>query len=115
MIASAANADHLRRFFDERAANSFTENILIFRVNFNALAQRALDRGLPRYHMRPKIHVMDHVAYEFRNKNPRYYTNYLGEDAVQRIKKLASRSPARHMGHHVMYRYCVAFCLAWKE
>ena len=104
----------LRRFFDQQVADLFEETVLIFRVSFNDLAQNALNRGLPRYHMRPKIHMMDHVAHEFKGKNPRYFTNYLGEDAVRRVKRVAARSPARHMSHHVMYRYCVSLCLAWR-
>ena len=52
--------------------------------------------------MRPKIHVIEHVAMEFKYKNPRYYTNYLGEDAVRRVKQLASSAPVRFMSHHVI-------------
>ena len=88
---------------------------MVFRYAFNELAQSAISRGLPRYHMRPKVHVLEHIAVEFKYKNPRYFSNYLGEDMVRRMKALASNSPARDMSHHVMYRYCVQMCWMLRE
>ena len=85
-----------------------------FRFYFNELAQSATSRGLPRFHMRPKIHLLEHIAKEFRGRNPRYFMNYLGEDAVRRIKALASNSPARFMSHHVLYRYCLQMSLQYR-
>ena len=101
----------VRRFFDPATANAFQKACLEFRFFFNELAVSAIERGLPRYHMRPKIHLLEHVAVEFWGKNPKYYMNYLGEDAVRRVKALASASPARFMAHHVLYRYCVQMAL----
>ena len=101
----------IRRYFDEDAANSFEHASLMFRFCFNELARAALERSLPRYHMRPKLHVFEHFSAEFRYKNPKYFMNYLGEDAVRRVKALATMSPARQMSHHVTYRYCLQMCL----
>ena len=101
----------MRRFFDGPTADAFEKSCLEFRFFYNQLARDAIERGFPRYHLRPKLHMMEHMCTEFKGRNPKYFMNYLGEDAVRRVKALASASPARFMSHHVLYRYCVQMSL----
>ena len=86
----------------------------MLRFSYNELARASIERGLPRFHLRPKLHILEHIAVEFKGLNPRYFANYLVEDAVRRFQTLASASPARYMSHHVMFRYVVQMCLAFR-
>ena len=94
--------------------DAFEHAYLEFRFAYNELARSAIERGYPRFHMRPKVHMLEHVVMEFRGKNPKYFTNYLGEDAVRRTKALAAKAPARFLSHHVLFRYLVHMCLEFR-
>ena len=111
MSECGALIQHPRHFFDQGTSDAFEHAYLTFRFAYNELARSALERGLPRFHMRPKVHVLEHIVMEFRGKNPRYFTNYLGEDAVRRTKALAAKAPARFLSHHVLFRYVISKCL----
>lgn len=88
---------------------------IIFRSGFNKLAVAAVAAKQARWHMRPKQHQLEHLTCDFLPRNPRYYHNFLSEDYVRRAKQLAVRSHPNWMARHVLFRYCVQFCIAWRE
>ena len=104
-----------RRFFTAASADAFEQAFLMMRFGYNELARSAISRALPRYHFRPKLHLLEHCVLDFKPKNPRYFCNYLGEDAIRRIKALASKSPVRNMAQNVLLRYTVQMGLQWRQ
>lgn len=87
----------------------------MLRFGYNELARSAISRGLPRYHFRPKLHLLEHAVLDWKPKNPRFFSNYLGEDAIRRIKSLASKAPVRNMSSNVLLRYTVQMGLRWRQ
>ncbi|CAE7248892.1 unnamed protein product [Symbiodinium sp. CCMP2592] len=114
-IANENLTEHPRRFFDQASADQYEQAYLVLRFGFNELAASAISRGLPRYHFRPKLHLLEHAVLDFRPRNPRYFSNYLGEDAIRRIKALACKAPVRNMSHNVLLRYTVQMGLQWRR
>ena len=101
------------RFFDEETARQFVASYLVFRATMNNLCDRALSQKNLRYHHRPKLHQLSHLTFHFVPRNPRYYSNYGGEDTVARIKRLAEKSHPCHTSRLTMQRYIMAMCLRW--
>ena len=73
----------------------------MLRFGYNELARSAISRALPRYHFRPKLHLLEHAVLDWKPKTHGFFSNYLGEDAIRRIKSLASKAPARNMSQNV--------------
>ena len=57
--------------------------------------------------------VIDFIA-EYR-LNPRYAANYMGEDAVRRIKQLAVASHPNHVSRHVLLKWSLQFSLPYRS
>jgi len=73
----------------------------------------AIGAGLPRWHVRPKGHYLEHAVYDFQRKNLRYMSNFLDEDMIRRTKKMALAAHPRHVSKHVLYRYALSATLRW--
>ena len=88
------------------------EGYLCYRAAANHLCRLAITNGIPRWHVRPKCHYLEHAVYDFGMKNLRHMSNYLDEDMIRRVKRMAV---AAHpfVSQHVMYRYALAACLRW--
>ena len=89
------------------------EGYLCYRAAANHLADLALSLGLARWHTRPKCHYLEHAIYDFGRKNLRYMSNYLDEDMIRRVKRMALAANPRCVAKHVVYRYGVAATLRW--
>ena len=89
------------------------EGYLCYRAAANHLADLAIAQGLPRWHTRPKCHYLEHAIYDFDRKNLRYMSNYLDEDMIRRVKRMALAANPRCVAKHVVYRYGVAATLRW--
>ena len=102
------------RFLSAAAAGQMQTAYMRFRAALNSLAVHAVSEGLLRYHMRPKLHQLDHLILDFLPANPRYMANYLNEDFVKRAKILAAKSHPAFMAQHVCFRYTLQACLRWR-
>lgn len=51
--------------------------------------------------------------YDFNMKNLRYMSNYLDEDMVRRVKKIALSANPRYLAKHVVFRYAICATLKW--
>ena len=89
------------------------EAYMCYRCAWNNLAEKAIEKGLPRWHVRPKCHYLEHAILDFNGKNMRYMANFLDEDMIRRIKKMAVCSHPRFLAKHVMFRYCISATLKW--
>ena len=107
--------DGLRKWFSDAECTLFRDSYLAFRCGINRLALAAVEKKQTRWHIRPKLHQLEHCAYDFLPKNPKYYHNFLNEDYIRRAKKLAIRSHPNFMARHVLFRYAVQTCLRWKK
>lgn len=101
------------RRFSEQEWKRLEEAYLCHRAAYDKLANLAISSCLPRWHIRPKSHYLEHAIYDFNRKNLRYMSNYLDEDMIRRIKRLACAANPRCVAKHVLYRYCVAATLKW--
>ena len=89
------------------------EGYLCYRAAANHLCRLAITNGIPRWHVRPKCHYLEHAVYDFGMKNLRHMSNYLDEDMIRRVKRMAVAAHPRFVSQHVMYRYALAACLRW--
>ena len=101
------------RRFSEQEWKQLEEGYLCYRAAYDNLANLAISSCLPRWHIRPKCHYLEHAVYDFNRKNLRYMSNYLDEDMIRRIKRMACAANPRCVSKHVLYRYCVAATLKW--
>lgn len=88
---------------------------LCYRSGANHMANLAMNSGVPRWHVRPKCHYLEHAIYDFGGKNLRYMSNYLDEDFIRRVKRMAVAAHPRYVSKHVLYRYCLAATLRWSS
>lgn len=101
------------RYFSAAVVNEFERAYLCYRVSLNELALHAVGAKQLRYHMRPKIHQLGHIVYHFLPRNPKYYSCYLDEDMVARVKRVATVAPPLHTSRLAMQRYIIHVCMAW--
>ena len=101
------------RWFSPNASAEFERAYLCYRSAINQLAEHACSHGRLRYHMRPKIHMLGHIAYHFLPRNPRYFMCFLDEDFIARVKSVASVSHPLHTSRLAMLRYIIHACMAW--
>ena len=57
--------------------------------------------------------MLEHAVYDFGGKNLRYMANFLDEDMIRRIKKMAVVAHPRFVSKHVLFRYTIAATLRW--
>lgn len=99
------------RMLSHYGACEFRRAYMVFRCALNLLAERAIAMRLARYHMRPKVHQLGHLVYQFLPKNPRYFMNYSDEDFIARSKRVAEKTHPRHMSKLTLHRYVINTCL----
>ena len=101
------------RWMSPETCREYQQGYLVFRASLNLLAQKALERGVQRYRLRPKLHQMGHLCVHFLPKNPRYLSCYQDEDFVFRAKALAVKCNPTFVSQQAMYRYCVYLSLLY--
>ena len=101
------------RRMSDSACGAFEKAYLCYRASLNWLARRSLDAKKPRYRMRPKVHQVAHMVYDYLPLNPRKMSNYLDEDFIFKTKKVAEKAHPLFMPTHVAMKYSVAACLRW--
>ena len=89
----------------------FIQAYLVLRASLNTLADHACGAGLARYHMRPKVHVLSHLVWNFLPRNPKYYSCYVDEDFVARSKRVAEVSHPIHVSRLALQRYIIEACM----
>ena len=82
--------------FIESAGKRFQESYLCFRSAVNHMADIAISKSLPRWRMRPKIHYLEHATFDFNGKKLRFMSNYLDEDMIRRVKRMAVAATPRY-------------------
>ena len=50
---------------------------------------------------------------DFGGKNLRYMANFLDEDMIRRVKKMAVAAHPKYVAKHVCFRYGLAATLRW--
>lgn len=103
------------RIFTPEVSKEFQRSYIVFRSSLNQLALKALDDKLLRYHVRPKLHQLGHLAFHFVPKNPRYMSCYQDEDYISRTKALAERCHPVFVSQQACFRYSVRMCLTWSN
>ena len=106
--------DLVRRVFNVAQRMAFKSAYLAYRAAYNSLSSLALQRNVCRWPCRPKQHLFEHLVFEWMPFNGRYFHNYLNEDAIRRVKGLASRSHPAYMSRHVLLKYSIQQALAWR-
>ena len=101
------------RWFSPNATAEFEKAYLCYRAALNQLAEHAGSVGELRFHMRPKCHMLGHIVYHFLPRNPRYYSCFLDEDFVYRVKNVAQVAHPLHTSRLAMQRYIIHVCMAW--
>ena len=101
------------RVMSRSACVEFRRAYVAYRAAYNALAELAIERGVCRYHLRPKMHQLGHLAFNYLPFNPRRFSNYLDEDFVFKTKRVAQSAHPLWMPAHVCMRYAIACCLRW--
>ena len=69
------------------ACTEFRRSYLVYRGALNWLANENLKKRKCRFHLRPKVHQLSHICWDFLPLNPRRYSNYLDEDFIFKTKK----------------------------
>lgn len=103
------------RVMSAEACTEFRRSYLVYRGALNWLANENLKKRKCRFHLRPKVHQLSHICWDFLPLNPRRYSNYLDEDFIFKTKKVAERVHPLHMPMHVCMRYSIAVCLRWSD
>lgn len=101
------------RWFSANSTAEFEKAYLCYRAALNQLAEHAGSVGELRYHMRPKIHMLGHIVYHFLPRNPKYYSCFLDEDFVYRVKNVAQVAHPLHTSRLAMQRYIIHVCMQW--
>ncbi|CAE7299286.1 unnamed protein product [Symbiodinium sp. CCMP2592] len=102
------------RYFTEDQCRYCESAYYLYRASYDRLASMALANGIPRWKVRPKQHMLEHEVIDFIGEyrcNPRYSANYMGEDAVRRVKQLAVASHPNHVSRHVLLKWSLQFSL----
>ena len=105
------------RYFTEDQCRFCESAYYLYRASYDRLASMALAQGNPRWKVRPKQHMLEHEVMDFmceHRLNPRYSANYMGEDAVRRIKQLAIASHPNHLSRHVTLKWSLQFSLPYR-
>lgn len=89
------------------------EGYLVYRAASMKMSELALQQKVCRWRQRPKGHALEHLVYDFNQRNPRYLNNYLDEDFVRRSKRLALTATPKYVSQHVVLKYAVAATLRW--
>lgn len=101
------------RVMSSDACREFRRAYLTYRCALNFLAESNLAMRRCRYHLRPKIHQLGHIACDLLPFNPRRCANFLDEDFICKVKELAVQCHPLHMPLHVAMRYSINACLRW--
>ena len=101
------------RWMESSVVAEFKRAYLAFRAALNLLAEAALQDGVLRYRLRPKLHQLGHLAWNFVPRNPRRNSCYQDEDFMYRTKTLAVRRNPRHVSRQVLLRYTIYVCLLY--
>ena len=89
----------------------FRRAYCVYRSALNILADRAIQQGEAKYHMRPKVHMLGHLVWHFVPKKPRYLMVYADEDMIARTKRIAEKSHPAYMSRLTLFRYIVQTCM----
>lgn len=101
------------RRLTESEWNRLKEGYMCYRCANNHLAEMALANNTPRWRTRPKAHYLEHAIFDFDGKNLRHMSNFLDEDLIRRVKRMALAAHPRYVSKHVVFRYCVSASLRW--
>ena len=104
----------VRRVFNAAQRMAFQSAYLACRAAYNSLSSLALQRNVCCWPCRPKQHPFEHLVFEWMPSLGRYFHNYLNEDAIRRVKGLASRSYPAYMSRHVLLKYSIQQALTWR-
>lgn len=99
------------RWLTRDAHEEFVQAYLVMRTCLNNLAEHACASGLARYHMRPKVHMLSRLIWNFLPRNPRYYSCYVDEDFIARSKRVAEVSHPVHVSRLALQRYIIEVCM----
>lgn len=88
----------------------------IFLLSFAAMARHYIDIGEARYKLRPKLHYIDHILENLTNRqNPRVLSNFLDEDFMGKIVKLARKQHRSCVISRTLQLYLVHVRRLWRE
>ena len=96
------------RLLSDSSCTEYKKCYLVYRSSLNWLANENVELGKCRFHLRPKVHQLGHLVYNFLPLNPRGFSNYLDEDYICKTKHVAQACHPLHMPLHVAMRYSVA-------
>ena len=96
----------------ERARRS-SQNYLLC---WQAMSHHSIEEGTPFYRVRPKGHYIAHVIAQLSTKeNPRIFSNFLNEDLMGRIVKLAKKQHRLTMVMRTLELYALSLQFRWAE
>ena len=79
------------------------------------LSYHAIEAGIPCYRLRPKMHYVAHIMDQLSSKeNPRTLSNFLNEDLMGRIVKMAKRQHRLTMVRRTSELYVLSLQFRWR-
>ena len=103
------------RLPDEASRANCLHYYMLFRCALNKLALKAEASKQLRYHLRPKLHHLEHLILDVcvRSRNYRYISCYLGEDMIRLTKRMALKLFPPVCGTRAIDHYSLHVCLKW--
>ena len=103
------------KLLDDTSKVSCEHYYILFREALNKLALKAEENKQLRYHLRPKLHHLEHLILDHcrQGRNYRYTSCYLGEDMVRLMKRMALKLHPLVCGTRAIDHYALHVCLKW--
>lgn len=100
----------------EEAANAYCFG-RHFLLTYSTLAWQAFSQGVLRWKLRPKFHSMDHALHSILStcENIKAHANWLEEDLMGRVGRIAGRTHRSTMPRRVLQRYRLKLALMWHK
>ncbi|CAE7244739.1 unnamed protein product, partial [Symbiodinium pilosum] len=87
----------------------------IFTQAYCALAKKAARDQVRLYKVRPKLHLLHHLARQETRKNPHYFATWMDEDGLKKLVKVLKLSDARSAEKRLLQRWLLGLPDAWKQ
>jgi hypothetical protein len=103
----------------ETAQARLTEAVDVLLAHYTALGNEAQGRGLKMWSLRPKHHVLWHMAQQARFLHPRAAMCYADESFVGAMKKMALKCTSgkrmEQCGQIIVTKYVYGMMLLWRK
>jgi hypothetical protein len=116
-VSARPPTDRGRRWFTPEQAEEAAGALQGYLQTYQCLAQVNLARRRPLYKCRPKMHYLEHMRLRIlrEHSNPRHEHNFLEEDFVGRVSRLAAKTHRANVCLRTLQRYLIFLGLRLEE